>query len=321
MRSLRSAGASRPAASAPRPQLRRGIVSVKAVAKTVDKPAWLAQLKGARADVEALIRTTRANPILIRLAWHDSGTYDENVKEAWPKQGGATASIRFGPEIGHAANAGLQAALDLIEPIKQKHPLVSYSDLYQMASAVAVELAGGPHIPLRYGRLDAESPEDCTPDGRLPAAGHPFGDGSKSPAEHLRKVFNRMGLNDKDIVALSGAHTLGRVRPERSGWGKEETKYTREGPNFLGGKPGGQSWTVDWLTFNNDYFTEIKAKRDEELVVLPTDAAVFEDEGFRPYAEKYAANQDAFFKEYVESHLKLSELGVKFADGTPVTLE
>ena len=34
-----------------------------------------------------------------------------------------------------------------------------------MASAVAVELAGGPHIPLRYGRMDAESPEDCTPDG------------------------------------------------------------------------------------------------------------------------------------------------------------
>jgi len=30
----------------------------------------------------------------------------------------------------------------------------------------------------------------------------------------------------QDIVALSGAHTLGRSRPERSGWGKPETKYT-----------------------------------------------------------------------------------------------
>ena len=27
-------------------------------------------------------------------------------------------------------------------------------------------------------------------------------------AEHLRSVFNRMGLEDNDIVALSGAHTL-----------------------------------------------------------------------------------------------------------------
>lgn len=30
----------------------------------------------------------------------------------------------------------------------------------------------------------------------------------------------------QEIVALSGAHTLGRARPERSGWGKPETKYT-----------------------------------------------------------------------------------------------
>lgn len=27
-------------------------------------------------------------------------------------------------------------------------------------------------------------------------------------AEHLREIFYRMGLSDKDIVALSGAHTL-----------------------------------------------------------------------------------------------------------------
>lgn len=76
--------------------------------------------------------------------------------------------------------------------------------------------------------------------------------GPPSPADHLRQVFYRMDLNDRvtsilsrifgckqydrdlnikflnlqEIVALSGAHTLGRARPERSGWGKPETKYT-----------------------------------------------------------------------------------------------
>jgi L-ascorbate peroxidase len=39
--------------------------------------------------------------------------------------------------------AGLQAAIDLIEPIKAKYPAVSYADLYQMASAVAVEVRHG----------------------------------------------------------------------------------------------------------------------------------------------------------------------------------
>ncbi len=40
----------------------------------------------------------------------------------------------------------------------------------------------------------------------------------------------------------------------------------------------------------------------------------------RPFAEKYAADQDAFFADYVASHLKLSELGVKW-DGEPYTLQ
>lgn len=53
-----------------------------------------------------------------------SGTFDKNVTAPWPAGGGATASIRFKPEINHAANAGLQAALDLMEPLKQKYPLV-----------------------------------------------------------------------------------------------------------------------------------------------------------------------------------------------------
>ena len=43
-----------------------------------------------------------------------------------------------------------------------------------------------------------------------------------------------MGLGDMEIVALSGAHTLGRAKPSRSGFGKEETKYTKDGP----GTPG-----------------------------------------------------------------------------------
>jgi L-ascorbate peroxidase len=59
--------------------------------------------------------------------------------------------------------------------------------------------------------------------------------------------------------------------------GKEATKYTQDGP----GTKGGSSWTPNWLTFDNSYFVEVKAKRDSELLVLETDAAIFEDEGFR----------------------------------------
>lgn len=110
------------------------------------------------------------------------------------------------------------------------------------------------------------------------------------------------------LLSFSGAHTVGRSRPERSGWGKKETKYTKDGP----GTPGGSSWTPEWLKFDNSYFREIKEKRDEELLVLPTDAVLFEDPEFKKYAEKYAEDEAAFFNDYAVSHAKLSELGSLF---------
>ncbi|PSS31898.1 L-ascorbate peroxidase, partial [Actinidia chinensis var. chinensis] len=259
------------------------------------------QLKSAREDIKELLKTTFCHPILVRLGWHDAGTYNKDIEE-WPQRGGANGSLRFEVELKHAANAGLLNALKLIQPIKDKYSGVTYADLFQLASATAIEEAGGPKIPMKYGRVDVSGPDQCPEEGRLPDAGPP------TPAAHLRDVFYRMGLNDKEIVALSGAHTLGRSRPERSGWGKPETKYTKDGP----GAPGGQSWTAQWLKFDNSYFKDIKERRDEDLLVLPTDAALFEDPSFKVYAEKYAEDQDVFFKDYAEAHAKLSNLGAKF---------
>ncbi len=55
----------------------------------------------------------------------------------------------YKPEIEHGANAGLAAAVDLLKPIKAKYPDVSYADIFQMASARAIELAGGPKLEMR----------------------------------------------------------------------------------------------------------------------------------------------------------------------------
>jgi L-ascorbate peroxidase len=107
-------------------------------------------LAGAQQMVDQLLDEKNCGPVMVRLAWHDSGTYDVNLKnEPWPKAGGAIGSIRFKPEITHGANAGLANAVALLEPIKAAYPDVSYADMFQMASARAIELAGGPKIDMR----------------------------------------------------------------------------------------------------------------------------------------------------------------------------
>ncbi|GBG79798.1 hypothetical protein CBR_g30060 [Chara braunii] len=263
--------------------------------------AVLEQLRCAREDLKVLIKEKNCNPILVRLAWHDAGTYNQNIS-GWPFAGGAIGTIRYHPQLSHESNAGLVNAIKLLDPIREKYPAVSNADLLQLAGATAIEMAGGPTLPMKYGRIDAPSEEFCAPDNVLPMANPP------DPAAHLRGVFYRMGFTDNDIVALSGAHTLGRARPERSGFGKIHTPYTKDGP----GAPGGQSWTKEWLKFDNGYYKEVRDKTDEHLLVLPTDAVLFQDEGFKVYAEKYAEDQDAFFRDYAEAHVKLSNLGCKF---------
>lgn len=48
------------------------------------------------------------------------------------------------------------------------------------------------------GRSDKVDGTYCPPDGRLP-------DAEKGP-QHIRDIFYRMGFNDREIVALLGAH-------------------------------------------------------------------------------------------------------------------
>jgi L-ascorbate peroxidase len=129
-----------------------------------------------------------------------------------------------------------------------------------------------------------------------------------------------MGLNDEEIVALSGAHTFGRAYKDRSGAGAEKTKYTDGSTTILraDGKEatfqkGGQSWTKQWLVFDNSYFQTIPdPDSDPDLLKLKTDCTLFDDEAFAPFAEKYRDSQEAFFEAYAKAHKKLAELGSKF---------
>mmetsp|Transcript_53071 Transcript_53071/g.99441 ORF Transcript_53071/g.99441 Transcript_53071/m.99441 type:complete len:318 (-) Transcript_53071:84-1037(-) len=290
------------------------------------------QLRACKKELAAFIDSKNCHPIMVRLAWHDSGTYDQRIKD-FPARGGANGAIRFDPEMNFGANAGLDKARGFLEDFAKKYPLISWADLIQLASATAIECAGGPAIPMKYGRVAVTSGSECVKgDSRegfggnagLPDAKPPFGCGATTAAQHLRNVFTKkMGFTDQEIVALSGAHTIGRAFKERSGtcpfgYGEQAASnftksacIARKDQKAGVGMVGGASWTKNWLTFDNSYFKDYKQK-DAHLLWFPTDEALHTDPAFKKYFDLYAADQAAFFKDYAQAHKKLSELGSKF---------
>jgi hypothetical protein len=67
------------------------------------------------------------------------------------------------------------------------------------------------------------------------------------------------------------------------------------------------------LFSKNSYFkTMPDPSADPELLKLSTDKTLFDDDGFKPFAENFRDSQDAFFESYAKAQKKLSELGSKF---------
>jgi len=247
-----------------------------------------------RSEVRVALINQKVNacPITMRHAWHMAGTFDRTNNT-----GGADgATIRFQPESTDGANAGLHIIRDLLEPVKQRHPEISYADLYVLASAMAIEFLGGPQVPVNLGRHDEPDGRKCPENGRLPDA--------SQGAEHLRAVFGRMGFNDQEIVALSGGHTLGSAHRVRSGY-------------------DGQ-WTSKPLNFDNEYFVNLLNRKWTErkwdgprqfedetktLMMLPTDIALINDSAFRSHVERYARDEKTFRDEFSAAYAKLVALG------------
>eukprot|EP00438_Fugacium_kawagutii_P018888 Skav221134 [mRNA] locus=scaffold233:639835:655188:- [translate_table: standard] len=219
------------------------------------------------------------------------------------------------------ANAGRRCG-----KCSQAHGRISWADLIQMASATAIEMAGGPVIKMKYGRVSTTSPEQCAgPTSRegfkgnagLPDGAPPFGCGASTPEErgiaHLRNVFGKkMGFTDQEIVALSGAHTIGYYSEYKAAMQDEELMWL----------PTDECLHTDaeFKKYFDKYAKDQTAMEDKDLMWLPTDECLHKDPEFKKYFYKYAGDKAAFFEDYALAHKKLSELGAKFDPPAGITI-
>ncbi|EGD97761.1 heme-binding peroxidase [Trichophyton mentagrophytes] len=245
-----------------------------------------------------------AGPVFVRLAWHSAGTYDIESDTG----GSNGAGMRYEAEGGDPANAGLQHGRAFLEPIKAKHPWITYSDLWTLAGVVAIKEMGGPEISWLPGRTDFVDDSKVPPRGRLP-------DATKG-SDHIRHIFYRMGFNDQEIVALSGAHNLGRTHMDRSGfegpWVNNPTRFSNQYFRLL----KKLEWKPRTLSNGTKQFNYVdedvpEEEREEPLMMLPTDMALLSDPEFAMWVDKYAEDKELFFDHFSKAFHKLMELGIK----------
>lgn len=262
-------------------------VATPVVAKpVVTKPVvdTAAAADAARAAVRDVIgKDPTLAGTLLRLAFHDSFTFDVATGA-----GGANGSIRL--ETGRGENSGLTRAVDALGPVQEATGL-GWGDLVAVAGAEVVEATGGPHIEVALGRSVAEAQD---PRGALPPP--------NETVEELRARFEPRGFNDRDIVALSGAHTLGRAG-------------------------GGGVFTKDSNGFSNDYFVNLmwfeerRLEGESEAVgppdrpnfQLPSDLGLLDDASTLAIVKEFAEDQGKFFSQFAASYNKMVNVGTPMA--------
>jgi L-ascorbate peroxidase len=224
-------------------------------------------------DVEDAIRSYLVElmpvehaPAHVRLAFHDAGTFDQDTGT-----GGAHGTVHLKEELQRADNTGWgQACLELLSEAREEFPSVSWADLIAIGGAAAVQKCGGPIIRIGLGRTDSS---EVAPPHRLP--------GGYEGAGMLKRMFARMGLGSRDLVALSGAHTLG---------------HTQRRP-----------FTEDPWVFSNSYFIQLVTLKGSAL--LGTDTALIDDPELRPFVELYARDQDQFLADFADAYYRMTWLG------------
>ncbi|GMG12601.1 unnamed protein product [[Candida] boidinii] len=242
-------------------------------------------------------------PVLVRLAWHSSGSYDKN--DPSEKKGGSYGgTMIFKKEQSDPANAGLSAGEKFLQSIGEKYPWLPKGDLITLGGVVAIQELSGPKIPWRPGR-DNLTEAEVPPINRLP-------DASQEDGNYVRKVFYKMNFSDREIVALIGAHALGRCHTYNSGfdgpWTFSPTVFTNDFFKLL----IGDKWTIRKWKGPRQYEDSTKS-----LMMLPADMCLIEDAKFHKYVEEFANSEELFFKEFSKAFSKLLELGIGFPKSTP----
>ncbi|XP_020211320.1 peroxidase 4 [Cajanus cajan] len=252
----------------------------------------------------AVAKEPRIGASILRLFFHDcfvDGCDGSLLLDDTPSfQGEKTA----------AANNNSVRGFEVIDDIKSKVEklcprVVSCADILAIASRDSVVLLGGPFWKVKVGRRDSRTANFTAANtGVIPPP--------TSNLSNLITTFRNQGLSVRDMVALSGSHTIGKARCTsfRSRIYNESNidrtfalARQRRCPRTNG--TGDNNLAVlDFRTpnhFDNNYYKNLLIKRG----LLHSDQVLFSGGSTDSLVRTYSQNNKAFDSDFVAAMIKM----------------
>ncbi|KAL4577986.1 hypothetical protein LXL04_014101 [Taraxacum kok-saghyz] len=259
---------------------------------------------------KAMIKDPRNGASVLRLQFHDcfvNGCDGSLLLDDTPAMLGEKLSL---------SNINSLRSYVVVDEIKEALEsacprTVSCADVIVIASRDAVVLSGGPEWEVKLGRKDSLTASQTDSDDIMPS--------TNSNASVLVDLFARFDLSVKDLVALSGSHSIGKGRCSsivlrlynQSGTGRPdpsiEPKFRQKLHNLcpLGGD-GNVTSGLDSTphVFDNQYFKDLVNGRG----FLNSDETLFTFPRTRVYVQRYSEDESEFFRDFVDGMIKMGDL-------------
>ncbi|XP_071742123.1 peroxidase 16-like [Rutidosis leptorrhynchoides] len=201
-----------------------------------------------------------------------------------------------------------KAALDSNPICRNK---VSCADILALATRDVVALAGGPSYKVELGRRDGRISTKASVQHRLPHADFNL--------NQLNTMFAAHGLSQTDMIALSGAHTLGfshcgqfskRIYSKAGIDPTLNRQYALElrqmCPVNVDPRIAINMDPTTPRTFDNAYYKNLQQGKG----LFTSDQVLFTDTRSRPTVNLFASDNNAFNQAFVNAITKLGRVGV-----------
>jgi cytochrome c peroxidase len=276
--------------------------------------------------VEALLdwyrRLPQYAPMAIRLAFHASASFNASSGE----HGSNGGALQYPSVYNANQNKGLDLVVTRLEAIHAEFHGLTRADLYILSGVVAIPFLGGPPIEFCGGREDWDESR-APPQDLMPEPNSPHDD---TPALQLQHVYNdavqtfeRMGFNEREMVTLLGAHSVGIMRNKNSGYngpwfGEGDAEFSNRFYKIL----LELEWSVYTTAAGNFQFANKEGCPPANLDgstplptvtvfnMLPSDMALVTQNVSHEIVLEYAYDNDAFRADFTATFQKLITAGV-----------